>query len=279
MNLIKNRKIGFIGAGNMGQAMIKALVDSQTVSPSQIYVTNRSGGKLKKVEEVYGVRSIRTNEELVDECDIVVLAVKPQDLVQVLEPIASSFHSGHLVISVAAGFTLKTLKKLIPNAGGIARAMPNTAATIQKAVVGYCLAEASEAYEATVQEFLSPLGLVVHAEEENGCFAALTVSCASGTGFVLELMQYWQEWIEEHGFDPQTARKMVVQTFLGAAEMAARSDSTSITDLQEKVVSKKGVTYSGLQSMRELEIERALRYSFEKAAIRDQELSQGTAQQ
>jgi len=263
----------------MGQAMIKALVDSKTVSPSQIYVSNRSGGKLKKVEELYGVRPVRTNEELVDECDVVVLAVKPQDLTQVLEPIASSFHSGHLVISVAAGFTLKSLKKLIPNAGAIVRAMPNTAAVIQKAVVGYCMAEGAEAYEETVKEFLSPLGLVVHAEEENGCFEALTVSCASGTGFVLELMQYWQEWIEEHGFDPQTARKMVVQTFLGAAEMAEKSDTTSISELQDKVVSKKGVTFSGLQSMRELEIERALRYSFEKAALRDQELSQGTAKQ
>lgn len=279
MNLIRHRKVGFIGTGNMGQAMIKALVESKTISPSNIYAANRSAGKLKKVEELFGVQSVQNNEELIDECDIIVLAVKPQDLVQVVEPIASSFHSGHLVISVAAGFTLNSLQKLIPNVGGIARAMPNTAATIQKAVVGYCLAPGAEAYEATVEEFLAPLGLVVQAEEENGCFEALTVSCGSGTGFVFELMQYWQEWIEEHGFDAEVARKMVVQTFLGAAEMAERSEETGIAELQDRVVSKKGVTFSGLQSMRELEIERALRYSFEKAALRDQELSRGTSKQ
>ena len=278
MNLIRHRKIGFIGTGNMGQAMIKALVDSKTIDASHIYATNRSFGKLKKVEETYGVKPLQNNEELVDVCDIIVLCVKPQDLTPVLEPIASSFHHAHLVISVAAGFSLESLQKLIPNAGGIARAMPNTPATIQKAVVGYCLGKGADIYRGSVEDFLTPLGLVVEAEE-GGCFEALTVSCGSGTGFVFELMQYWQEWIEEHGFDPGIARKMVVQTFLGAAELAARSEETGLADLQDRVVSKKGVTFAGLQSMRELEVERVLRYSFEKAALRDQEINRGTAKQ
>lgn len=278
MNFIKNRKVGFIGVGNMGQAMIKALVDSQTIAQGNIYATNRSSGKLKKVEEQYGVQPLPTNEELVDLCDIVVVAVKPQDLAQVLEPIASSFHESQLVISVAAGFSLKSLKKLLPNVIGLARAMPNTPANIRKAVVGYCLADGADSYQASVEEFLSPLGLVVQAEEGEQ-FEALTVSCGSGPGFIFELMQYWQEWIEEHGFDPETARRMVVQTFVGAAELAAQAPDTNLSDLQDRVVSKKGVTAAGLQSMRELEIERALRYSFEKAAIRDQEISRGTSKQ
>lgn len=278
MNLIKSKKVGFIGAGNMGQAMMKALVDTKTVAPGNIYATNRSFGKLKKVQELYGVQPVQNNEELVEICDIVVLAMKPQDLTQALEPIASSFHESQLVVSIAAGFPLGSLKRLLPNIIGLARAMPNTPATIQRAVVGYCLANGAEAYQASVEEFLSPLGLVVQAEEGEE-FEALTVSCGSGTGFLFELMQYWQEWIEEHGFDPEMARKMVVQTFLGAAELAAKSQDTPLHDLQERVVSKKGVTAAGLQSMRELEIERALRYSFEKAVIRDQEIARGTSRQ
>lgn len=277
MTLVQHRKIGFIGAGNMGQAIIKALIDSKTVPPSQLFATNRSFGNLKKAEEL-GVTPFQNNEELVDECDIVVLAVKPQDLVSVLEPIASSFHEGHLVISLAAGFSLQTLKRLLPNVSGLARAMPNTPATIQKAVVGYCMADGAEAYRATVEEFLTPLGLVVQVEEGEE-FEALTVSCGSGPGFVFELMQYWQEWLEEHGFEPEIARKMVVQTFVGAARLAELSPEVSLTELQDRVVSKKGVTAAGLQSMRELEIERALRYSFEKAVIRDQEITRGTSKQ
>jgi pyrroline-5-carboxylate reductase len=277
VNLLKTRKVGFIGAGHMGQAIMKALVDAKTVAPGNLYATNRSLGKLKKVEELYGVKPVTTNEQLVDTCDIIVLAVKPQDLAEVLEPIASSFTEGHLVISLAAGFTLKSLQRLLPSVKGLARAMPNTAAHIGKAVVGYCLADGAESYEGSVEELLHALGLVV-ATDEGEMFEALTVSCGSGTGFVFELMQYWQEWIEEHGFEPEIARQMVVQTFLGASELAAQSEAT-IGELQDRVTSKKGVTAAGLQSMRELELERGLRYSFEKAALRDQEIARGTAKQ
>ena len=261
----------------MGQAIMKALVDTKTFAPGHIFATNRSSGKLKKVEELYGVKPVSTNEELVDTCDIIILAVKPQDLAGVLEPIASSFTESHLVVSLAAGFSLKSLQRLLPSVKGMVRAMPNTPAHIQKAVVGYCLADGAEMYEGTVEELLQPLGLVV-ATDEGEMFEALTVSCGSGTGFVFELMQYWQEWIEEHGFEPEVARQMVVQTFLGASELAAQSEAT-IGELQDRVTSKKGVTAAGLQSMRELELERGLRYSFEKAALKDQEITRGTAKQ
>ena len=86
-------------------------------------------------------------------------------------------------------------------------------------------------------------------------------------------MMYWQDWIEERGFDPEVARKMTVETFLGASLLAAQANGTPLEDLQNKVTSKKGITAAGLQSMRELEIERTLRYSFEKAALRNQELA------
>ncbi len=274
--MIKNKKIGFIGVGNMGQAMIKALVDSGTVLGSQIYASNRTPGKLKKVEELYGVQTLPTNEQVVDASDIIVISVKPQDLASAIEPISSSFHSGHLVVSIAAGFSLKSLKKLLPEVQAIARAMPNTPATIRKAVVGYCLAQGSEIYEGTVEDLLNPLGYVVQVQEGD-LFESLTVSCGSGPGFILEIMQYWQEWLEEHGFDAPVARKMVVETFVGTSLMAQSSSDTTLIELQERVVSKKGVTAAGLDSMRELELERALRFSFEKAVLRDREIERNTA--
>jgi pyrroline-5-carboxylate reductase len=91
-------------------------------------------------------------------------------------------------------------------------------------------------------------------------------------GFVFELMIYWKEWLEEHGFAPELAQKMTVQTFLGASVLADGAGE-SLEDLQNRVTSKKGITAAGLDSLRELEVERLLRYSFEKAAIRDKELS------
>ena len=258
--------------------MIKALISSGVVPKEHIFATNRSPGKLIKLEETLGVKSVNTNEELVDLCDVIVLGVKPQDLVGVLEPIASSFHESHLVVSIAAGFSLQTLKRLLPQVIGLARAMPNTPATIQKAVVGYCLAEGAEPYEASVEELLTPLGLTVQIEEGE-MFEALTVGCGSGPGFIFEIMQYWQEWLEEHGYEADIAREMVVQTFVGAARLAEASPETALQELQDRVVSKKGVTAAGLQSMRELELERALRYSFEKAVIRDREIERDTSKQ
>ncbi len=277
-SLNKSKKIGFIGAGNLGHAIIKALIETKTFEASQIYATNRSPGKLARMQELYQIGVCNTNEELVETCDTIVLAVKPQDLTQVLEPIASSFSREHLVISLAAGFSLKTLQKILPEVAGLVRVMPNTPSIIRQAVVGYCLGKKAEAYEALVIEIFKPLGFLVPVQEGES-FEALTVACGSGTGFVLELMQYWQEWLEEHNFDASLAREMVVETFLGAAMMAQSTPEMNLGDLQEKVVSKKGVTAAGLQSMRELEIERALRYSFEKAAIRDQEISRTTEQQ
>ena len=104
-------------------------------------------------------------------------------------------------------------------------------------------------------------------------FDALMVSCSSGTGFVFEMMMYWQDWIEEHGFNEEVSKKLTIETFLGASLLAAQSAGVNIEELQSRVTSKKGVTAAGLNSMRELEIERALRLSFEKAAMRSQEIS------
>lgn len=270
------RKVGFIGTGHMGQAMIQAFIESGRVPAAKIYATNRSDGKLKKMQDQFGINAVATNEELIDACEIVIIAVKPQDLAAVIEPIASTFLPSHIVISMAAGFSLRSLQKLLPDVKALIRVMPNTPATIRRAVLGYCLGKEASGYGPMVEDLFSPLGLVVPAPEGE-LFQSLTVGCGSGTGFVFEMMQYWQEWMEEHGFEPAIARQMVVQTFLGAAELAVKNKDMPIHDLQEKVVSKKGVTAAGLQSMRELEIERALRYSFEKAVLRDSEIERSTA--
>jgi len=123
-----------------------------------------------------------------------------------------------------------------------------------------------------IEDLFRPLGLVRETEDEMQ-FEALMVACSAGTGFVFELMSYFQEWIEERGFDPLDARRMIIETFAGASLLAAQQKDLTLEDLQQKVTSKKGVTAAGLESMRELEVERLLRYSFEKAALRNQELA------
>ncbi len=273
MSVTEHRKIGFIGVGNMAQAMMHSWIESGLVPKDQIMGTNRTPGKLKKVREQFGIVGCESNEELVDACEMVVLAVKPQDLRSALENISSSFGAHHVVMSLAAGISTAQLKKLLPSVKQLVRVMPNAPVKIRQGVTGYYLAREAAHLSGLMERLLQPLGTVIGVDDEDR-FAALTVACSSGVGFVFELMQYWQEWLEEHDFDPEQARLMTVKTFLGASSLADQTSRVSMMDLQSRVASKKGITASGLASMRELEIERLLRYSFEKSALRDRELSE-----
>jgi len=264
-------KIGFIGVGNMAQTIIKGLVESNVIPASQIYAHNRTPGKLMKAKETWGIQTVESNEEVIESSDIVILAMKPQDFSTAVEPISSLFREKQIVISLAAGITLETLGKKLPQCRLI-RVMPNTPALIGKGVIGYLCEAGDDFLETVTQDLFKPLGLVLKSDDEDQ-FEALMISCSSGTGFVFELMMYFQEWIEERGYDPITAKRMVTETFVGAALLAQQQKDSGLQDLQNKVTSKKGVTAAGLESMRELEIERLLRYSFEKAALRNQELA------
>lgn len=271
LKLALQYKIGFIGTGNLAQAMIKGLIENEIVEPKNIFGANRSAGKLQKLQESYGIQACATNEELIESCDIVILAMKPQDLPSAVESLSSIFSENQIVISLAAGVTLRSLERMLSEVR-LVRLIPNTPSLISRGVIGYVTHNKDEGLEATIEDLFRGLGYVLKVEDEDQ-LAALTVSCSSGTGFVFELMMYWQDWIEERGFPPEIARKMTVETFLGAAMLASQSDSTELGELLAKVASKKGITAAGLQSMRELEIERALRYSFEKASLRNQELA------
>lgn len=273
MLITENRKIGFIGVGNMAQAMIRSWLESGSVHVNRIYGYSRTPGKLQKVAEQLGIIACPNAETVIEECDVIILAMKPQDLNEAVENLSSSFDTHHIVLSLAAGIPIDQLRRLIPNVKQWVRVMPNTPVKIQKGVTGYYLSKDALYLKSLVDQMLRPLGAVIQVEDEER-FAALSVACSAGVGFVFELMQYWQEWLEEHDFSPAEAREMTVKTFLGASALADQSGSISVIDLQSQVTSKKGITAAGLASIRELEIERLLRYSFEKAAIRDRELGQ-----
>jgi pyrroline-5-carboxylate reductase len=270
--LMKIIKIGFIGAGNMTQALIKGILESKQIKNSQIYVSNRTPGKLVKLKELYPELNARQyNEEIVDECDIIILAMKPQDLPAAISEISEKFREEQIIISLAAGININALEKIVPT-GRLARMMPNTPALIGRGVIGLLTQNMDESGSDLIHDIFKSLGVMLDVDTEDQ-FDALMVSCSSGTGFVFEMMMYWQDWIQERGFTDEESKQMTIETFLGASLLAAQSAGIDIEELQQRVTSKKGVTAAGLNSMRELEIERALRISFEKASMRSQEIS------
>jgi pyrroline-5-carboxylate reductase len=268
--LLASLKVGFLGCGNMSQAMIAGLIKSQTLKPHHVFASNRSEGKLHKVQELYGVQICPNNEELVEGSDVVILGAKPQDLLQSIEPIASCFSQNQIVISLAAGLRLETLERYIPQVRWV-RVMPNTPSLISKGIIGYMLNEPEDTLSTVIEDLMMPLGMVERVDDEDQ-FESLMIACSSGTGFIFELMMYWSDWLEERGFEPEIARRLTVQAFLGAAELAQFHKLTPLQDLQSRVASKKGITQAGLDSMQELEVERMIRVSFEKAHIKNQEL-------
>lgn len=274
MHTLPRYNLGFIGCGNMNRSIVKSILSFSKVSKDKIFMSNRSSGKLKKTKEELGVKTLTSNESLVNHSDIIFIGVKPQDLGGAIDPIAREFDSRQIVISMVAGVSLCSLRKLLPGPKVIVRIMPNTPLKYQKAVVGYCIEEGEhkETYKPLVEEIISCMGEAVELDEGE-LFEALTVACGSGVGFIFELMIYWQEWLEEHGFSGEQARDLTVKTFLGTADLANKERELSLQDLQNKVVSKKGVTAAGLKSMGELDVERSLRLSFEKAALRSKDLS------
>jgi pyrroline-5-carboxylate reductase len=264
-------KVGFIGVGNMAQAMIRGMSESKVIAPKLIFGTTRSDGKIQKSAETLGFNICPTNEELIEKSDVVILSMKPQDMAAAIDPLTSVFNPGQIVMSLAAGVTLRTLEKKLPQCR-IVRVMPNTPTLIHKGVLGYVTSKLDAGIDTLVEDMFSPLGSVLKVADEEQ-FEALMISCSCGPGFIFEMMLYWQDWIEERGFEPEVARKMVAETFLGASALANQNKDRPLEELLNKVASKKGVTAAGLQSMRELEIERAMRISFEKAALRNQELA------
>jgi len=270
--MLKSMKIGFIGAGNMTQALVKGLVEASEIKANHIFVSNRTEGKLLKLSEQYQVQTRSHNQQIISECDVIILAVKPQDFSAALEGLSGQFSDNQIVISLAAGIPFDSLEKQIPT-GRLVRLMPNTPSLISRGVIGFiCLDETDDFVTSLMEDLFGSLGYVLQVDTEDQ-FDALMVSCSSGTGFIFEMMMYWQDWIEERGFTSEIARKMTIETFLGAAMLAAQSTGIEIEELQSRVASKKGVTAAGLNSMRELEIERTLRISFEKSAMRAQEIS------
>ena len=123
-----------------------------------------------------------------------------------------------------------------------------------------------------MEELLSPLGQTLVLKEEKQ-LAPLTVACASGSSFILEIIEYWQEWLIGEGFTKEQARWLTLKSFLGTSLMAEKREDKSLSELQKEIASQKGVSQAGLDSMRKLELERILRLSFEQAQLRLKEIS------
>ncbi|MBN1931167.1 MAG: pyrroline-5-carboxylate reductase [Desulfobacterales bacterium] len=278
-----NRKIGFIGAGNMGEAFIGAILRSKLSAPSKIYVCDIRKERLNMICNQYGILPLEDQFKLFSECNIVILSVKPQQIGRLLSQITAGknyrIEERKLIISIAAGITLQKIEGLLyPQLDEndrkklpIIRVMPNTPALVLAGMCGmstnrYVIGEDVKLTRA----ILEAMGRVVEFKEE--CMDAVTALSGSGPAYVFYLVESMIEAGKRLGLNPQDAATLTLTTLKGSAKLLEeRKESPEI--LRQKVTSPGGTTEAALKVMENNKVKQTIITAIEAAAKRSKELS------
>ncbi|MDO4433463.1 MAG: pyrroline-5-carboxylate reductase [Alysiella sp.] len=258
--------IYFLGGGNMAEAIISGLYRSG--SQETIHVTDPSAEKRAKLTTQYGVHTSNTLPEL-NEHDILVLAVKPQDMQAACENVQ---HNNALIVSIAAGLPTTTLSHYLKDTQRLIRAMPNTPAKVGLGVTGLFAANGTnEQDKQRAQSLFDASGQTVWLNNETQMHAITAIS-GSGPAYVFYLLNALQQAAQQQGFDASTARTLALHIFQGAAALAAQS-SEEFAVLQQQVTSKGGTTQAALTTFEQHQIAENLNKGVQAAAERSQELA------
>ncbi len=264
-------KLAFIGGGNMAQALIVGLKNQQ-FAMQNITVIELDANKRGELERL-GVNATDTLTS-VTVCDVIVLAIKPQQLPAMAKTLATIL-TKQLVISIAAGIRLSDLSRWLGNDSAnytaIIRAMPNTPAQIQAGVTGlYALPSVSHAQIALANQVLSAAGATIWLDSEEKLDAVTAIS-GSGPAYVFYLIEALQEAALALGLNAEQAKQLSIATFKGAS-LLAEASNTPINTLREQVTSKGGTTEQGLLSLQDSQVKQSIILAAKKACERAKSL-------
>jgi len=263
-------KIGFIGAGNMANALIKGLIKSGIYLSEQLAASDNDRQKLRDVSDRFGIRCFNSNKELAQEYRIIVLSVKPQVIRDVLKEIKNEITDTHLVISIAAGIPIKMIYSVIGRDIPIIRVMPNTPALIQRGISVLAAGGTATSHHLdTAKKIFDAVGKPIVLSEE--MMDSVTALSGSGPGFIFRIMESFAAAGEKLGFDRDTALLLVTQTFLGASHLADES-GLPLSQLREMVTSPGGTTAAGLAILEKKGISEVIEAAIKAARDRSIEL-------
>lgn len=265
--------ITFVGGGNMASSLIGGLLQ-QNYPAAQIRVVEINRETRDRIELQFGVITVTELEKGVIGCDVIVLAVKPQQLFALAEQLASLLVD-QLVISIAAGIRAPDLSRWLGGYGSIVRAMPNTPSLIRAGITGlYALPAVTIQQKEDAASILNAVGAVLWVEQEM-LLDAVTAISGSGPAYVFYFIEAMQQAGVELGLSMEQAKQLTLQTFLGATQLASQSEE-DVMLLRSRVTSKGGVTEQALQSMEQDRIKnaivRAIHVAFERAQQMGNEL-------
>jgi pyrroline-5-carboxylate reductase len=264
------RRWGFVGSGKMATALVRGMIRAGAADPDRILVSDPIAEARRTLAGDSGVRPVESNAEVARDAEVVVLAVKPQSMAEVLTELRPSMTADHLVISVAAGVTLGRLADGLGPDCRLVRTMPNTPALVGEGAAAYCLGpNASEADEATVRSLLGSVGRAYRVSESS--LDAVTGLSGSGPAFVYAVIESLSDGGVRMGLPRDVATALAAQTVLGAARMALETGLHPGV-LKDQVTSPGGTTIAGLHALERGGLRAALMDAVEAATRRSAEL-------
>lgn len=263
--MTKSLKLGIIGVGRLGSAILKGVVGSGAVSPANIYITVRQGTRAQELTEQFSVHSV-THEKLVEECSYILVAVEPHQIKSLLSELPIT--KEHCLISVAAGVSLESLKSLVGAEASLVRVMLNSPASIGEAMSLVCTNNITTAIQIDfVKKVFSSIGKVLELDEKY--FDIATALSGSGPAFTYYFMQGQIEGAAKLGMDRVLARTIVAQTVRGASSLVLERNE-SPAQLQTEVTTRGGCTEEGLKYLESKDLtsdfEELIRVTTDKAS-------------
>jgi pyrroline-5-carboxylate reductase len=267
------RKIAVLGAGQAGEALIAGLISSGWREPAEITATARHEQRLADLGERYGVVTTLDNVEAAKEANVVVIAVKPQDIETLLEEVGSSLTGEQTVLSIAAAIPTSQIESHLGKGVPVVRAMPNTPATVQEGMAGVAAgAHADEEHLAAAEEVLRSVGRSVRVDESY--MDAVTAVSGSGPAYFALLAESMIEAGILLGLSREISTDLVVQTMLGTAKLL-RDERMHPVELREKVTSPGGTTIAAIRELEQAGVRAAFLNAIQAAMKRSKELAEG----
>ncbi|MFD1738727.1 pyrroline-5-carboxylate reductase [Bacillus salitolerans] len=267
------KKIAFLGAGSMAEALISGFIKNKIVKTSQIIASNRSNdNRLVELEKHYGIKTTKSKELLIQSADIVFLAMKPMDIGEGLQSIKPFVRKEHVLISLLAGVSSKTIQHILEQEIAVIRAMPNTSALIGQSSTAIARGEfACDMDVKRAKELFEAVGNVTEVCETQ--LHAVTGLSGSGPAYIYYMVESMQEAASVMGLDQAVARRLIVQTLVGAAEMLKQTNQDAIT-LRKHVTSKGGTTEAGIQTLEHFHYKDAIIQCIKEATKRSIEMEE-----
>jgi len=269
-------KISFIGGGNMATALIAGLA-GKVAQAADIHVVDPNADALERLRTQYGVTTSPDIGAAVAASDVIVLAVKPQQMRDVTAHLQTALQSQPankpLLLSIAAGIRGADLSRWLGGYGAIVRTMPNTPALIGQGITGMvAMAGVGAAQKDAADSIMRAVGQTVWLDEES-LIDPVTAVSGSGPAYVFYFLEAMQQAAAELGLSAEQGKALALATFTGAAQLAAQSDEP-VDVLRQRVTSKGGTTHAAITSMEAAGVKAAIVAAMKAAAARGRELGE-----